>query len=241
MTNQLAALAAFTLATEASAAFVGWAAFTRIEGGTVFLDVFANFSAPGDRVLNVFNSNITAADCSFLQEGTVARKGWAPAPGQTSEDADSFMTIGMMESGGVAYAGSTTAGDPGFTGTPGAWNGTPISAPMPTIPANAGWYSNLPTTPQAIAFDLGAIDGGTWQNRTAAFGVWVSHFAFDATLLGALPRVSFSASVGYKENAIPGPAVFGTGSTSFALIPAPGAVACLACAGAASARRRVRR
>ena len=239
MSFAIAAAGCGLLAGSADAGFVGWAAATRTSGTTVFVDVVANFDAGADRVLNVFDATIVASGTAFLQEAVTSRKAWAPSLGQTGEDRDSFMTLGGQSADSFGAAGSTTAGDPNFTGTPGAWNGTPLSAAMTTVPPDAGWYSNDPSSTEIVAIDLDTVRGAAWQGRSARYGVWVAHFAFDAATVLPGSTVSFQATVGYKPNANPGGASFGSASGMF-VVPAPGAAALLGAAItiAAGGRRR---
>ena len=240
MRNTLAALAALSFSVPASAAFVGWSALTRVDAATstVFVDVVANFDSSADRALNVFNANISVSGAQFLQDTSIGRKAWAPQIGQTSRDRDSFMTIGMFETSEATFAAST-AGDPNFTGTPGAWSGTPLSAPSTSIPPNAGWYTSNPTSTENVAFDLSTVEDGDWQNRQAGFGVWVAHFALDQSAIAAGASISFGAKVGYKASAAPGSAIIGNDTQTF-LIPAPGALALLGAAGLIGSRARLR-
>jgi hypothetical protein len=237
----LPALAVLSLSAPASAAFVGWAAYSRVDAATstVFVDVFANFDGASDRVLNVFNANVAASGAGFLQSGLTSRKAWAPQAGQTVDDRDSFMTIGGTFAGEEFYASAATGGDPGFTATAGAWNPTILSTPSTAVPANAGWFAGNPNSVDIVAIDLDAATGGLWQNRAARYGVWVAHFAFDATTVSAGDTVSFSSQVGYKANGNPGGALYGTDARVFS-IPAPGAIALLAAAGLVGSRVRVR-
>ena len=231
---------ALACAARGHAGFVGWAAASRIDGGTLFVDVVANFDSADDRVLNVFDAQVTAVGASFLQDSAIARKAWRPETGQSGADRDSFMTIGTADSG-FGLAGTGTAGDPNFTSAPGAWNPTLFSAPSESVPPKAGWYAADPASMEAIAFDLDAIGGASWQGRQARYGVWVAHFAFDLDPGPAKAALGFSGSVGYKSTPGPGGAQFGSGSAQFAVIPAPGAVTLLAAAGLIGLRPRVRR
>jgi hypothetical protein len=241
MRPTLPAVAALTLSTPASAAFVGWAAYTRTELGssTVFVDVFATFDGAADRALNVFNGNIGASGATFLQAGSIGKKAWAPQAGQSAGERDSFMTVGGLLVGGEYYASSATGGDPSFTGTAGAWNPTILSTPSTTIPANAGWFASDPFGTDNVAVDLDAAVGGEWQSRTAQFGVWVAHFAFDAASVAPGATVTFNAKVGYKTGTGPGGSIVAADARTF-MIPAPGAIALLGAAGLVGARVRMR-
>ncbi len=237
----LPALAVLSLSAPASAAFVGWAAYSRVDAATstVFVDVFANFNGASDRVLNVFNANISTSGASFLQSGAMARKAWSPQIGQTVDDRDSFMTIGGLVAGDEFFASSSTGGDPSFTATAGAWNPTILSTPSTAVPVNAGWFAGDPNSSDIVAIDLDGATGGSWQNRTAQYGVWVAHFAFNAASVTPGASVTFNAKAGYKSSAAAGSPLFGNDSQSFA-IPAPGAVALLGAAGLIGSRVRVR-
>lgn len=235
-----ASAAALCCAAPAGAGFVGWAAASRIDGTTLFVDVVANFDSAADRLLNVYDAQIGVVGAAFLQDLAMPRKAWAPAAGQTGGDRDSFMTIGGT-AGLFDAASASTGGDPGFSSTPGAWAPTPLSAPSTSVPPNAGWYASDPSGAEILAMDLEPASGLDWQNRSGRYGVWVAHFAFDLASLAPGGSIGFAGQVGFKATDGPGGAMFGGGSARFSIIPAPGALTLLAAAGVLGARARGRR
>jgi len=238
-----AVLGAAVIASPSLAGFTGWTALSRTSGSVLLVDVLANFSDANARALNVWDANITVTGASFLQQATLQRKGWAPAADQGPDDHDSFMTLGHVDELGITYVGQNVHGDPSFTSTPGAWNGTISSAPSMAVPTNAGWYC-VPTSAapgQVQAIDLDSIENsGLWQHRTGTHGVWVAHFAFDLASIAAGARLSFAASVGYRPDALPGNPIVGLGSSQFLLtVPTPGvSIAMLVFALGGRSRRR---
>jgi hypothetical protein len=231
-----AMVGAFSLATTgAHAGFVGWTGYVHSSGGYVMLDVFAAVSNSQDHLLNVFNTQITANGTTFYQAPGLATKAWSPYFGTSSMDsADSFVTLGVFESTGTNYSATGTAGDPNFAG----YSPTPVSAPSTTIPAGAGWYTTQPLSSESDAKPTPAFFTGSWQGAQAPMGIWVAHFAFEASTITAARSVSFLGTAGYRV----GPstvAEFGTNAQVF-MLPAPGALALVAGAATRLRSRRTR-
>ncbi len=221
--------------TGANAAFVGWTGHVHSSGGYVMLDVFAGVSSAQDHLLNIFGTQITANNASFYQAPGLANKAWSPYFGTaTMNSADSFVTLGVFESTGTNYSASGTAGDPSFTD----YSPTPASAPSTTIPTGAGWYTNQPLSAESDARQLPAFYAGNWQGAQAPMGIWIAHFAFDASTLVAGSSVSFSGSAGYKVGTSTN-AEFGTDAQVFVL-PTPGAIALIGSAATVLGSRRRR-
>lgn len=230
----LGAAAAATLVLSAHAGFVGWMGRATIQSAdTVTFDVFAGMSAPTDRLLNVFNANISIGAGTILQGTTAATNKWRPTLGvATMNDIDSFVTLGGYQDGGAWYAGDGTTADPGFTNY--------ATAGATTIPANAGWYASDPTSSQINAVDMSQFLGssdGVPGSTVAPYGVWVAHFA--------IKRPAGSGTLWFSMN-FSASAAFNTGqnlSASNAFFydgPAPGAAPLLALAGLARGARRRR-
>ena len=229
-------VAASCTVTGANAAFVGWTGRVHSAGGYVLLDVFAAVSSQQDHLLNVFNTQIAATGTTFYQAPGLATKAWSPYFGTSSMDsADSFVTLGVFESTGTNYSATGTAGDPNFAG----YSPTPVSAPSTTIPAGAGWYTTQPLSSESDAKPKPAFFGaGSWQGAQAPMGIWVAHFAFEASTITAESSVSFLGTAGYKVGSST-VAVFGTDAQVF-MLPAPGALALLAGAATRLRSRRTR-
>ena len=223
------------VATGAHAGFVGWTGYVHSSGGYVMLDVFAGVSSSQDHLLNVFSTEIAAIGTTFYQAPGLATKAWNPYFGtSTMNSADSFVTLGVFESTGTNYSASGTAGDPSFTG----YSPTPASAPSTAIASGAGWYTTQPLSAESDAKPLPAFFAGSWQGAQAPMGIWVAHFAFDASTITAQSAVSFLGSAGYKVGASTN-AEFGTDARVFVL-PAPGAFALMAGAATRLRKRRTR-
>ena len=225
----VAVIGAASIATAANAGFVGWVARWR-DGGTHWvLDIYAGMSAPTDKLLNVYNANITSTNgAAFYQGATASTNKWCPTLGVANiDDVDSFVTMGGFDDGGVYYCGDTTTADPNFTNY--------ATSNATTIPANAGWFTSDPTSPQVVATSLANQAGVAWTGSALAnYGVWVGHFLTiknEASNSGS--GISFSASAAFNTG------TNATDSRYFAWnIPAPGALALLGFAGLAPRRRR---
>jgi MYXO-CTERM domain-containing protein len=216
-------------------------------------------SNSSDKFLNVYDANIsTTVAGGFFQQAGLANKTWKPDTAgfsNTRNSIDSFMTAGTFSGGAYAgqyYASTNTNGDPNFTGT--SWNATPASAAATTIPANAGWYTGDPTSidnaaqllaPLAVGytrFDTGATaasgnTAGSVGSANAQYGIWCSHLVIAGTLNANLMTslISWSASASIKDGVT---SATTQAISTFAAVPAPGALALLGVAGFASRRRR---
>ena len=248
-----------SLVASADAGFSGFVALAKQQGGNVIVDIYTAVGNASDKFLNVYNLNAsTTAAGGFFQATGLTNKTWKPDAASftsTRNSIDSFMTAGTYSGGaygGEFYASSNTTGDPNFTGT--TWNATPASPAATTIPANAGWFSADPpsvdNTAQLLAplavgytrFDTGATaasgnTAGSVGSANAQYGIWCSHIVIAGTLNANLMTslISWSGSASIKDGV--------SGATTqaistFAAIPAPGALALLGVAGFASRRRR---
>ena len=231
------AAAASAVVASADAGFLGFVASSRTVGAYTVIDVFAGVQNASDKFLNVYN---TTSNGVFFQATGLANKTWKPDSANfnsTRNSIDSFMTAGTYSGGaygGQYYASTNTNGDPNFTGN--SWNASPASAAATTIPALAGWYTGDPTS----------IDNGTesivgLQNRingtggaAANFGIWCAHLVLEGNqAIGT--NFTFSAFASIKDGVS---GAVSQASSSFAAVPAPGALAILGLAGFAARRRR---
>jgi len=233
----LGMVGAASLVAAADAGFLGFVASSRTVGAYTVIDVFAGVQNASDKFLNVYN---TASNGSFFQASGLANKTWKPDAANfnsTRSSIDSFMTAGTFSGGaygGEYYASTNTNGDPNFTGT--SWNATPASAAATTIPALAGWYTGDPTsvdnTTESLAGLAGRINGTGASG--ANFGIWCAHLVLTGNqVIGT--DFTFSAFASIKDGVTGGTS---QASSSFAAVPAPGAIALLGLAGFASRRRR---
>jgi len=249
-TLAIAILGTSSIIASADAGFLGFAATVRASGSNVLVDVFAMVSNASDKLLGIYNANITTTNAGgFYQQPGLNTQGWKPdCTGFTStrNSIDSFMTIGTYSGGaygGEFYASCNTNSDPNFPNN--CWN-SPI-VPCPPVPANAGWYTSDPTSvdnsAELLSFSgSGRIDSGPTAASScpasvgsagATHGIWVSHLVLANASISSF-RIEYSACAIIKDGV--------TGTTdvriSTFIIPAPGALALLGVAGFASRRRR---
>jgi len=235
----LVASAASAIAASANAGFLGFTGFSYIaSNGNRVIDVFAVVSNASDKLLNVYNANITnnagaGGATFFTQQAGLATRGWKPdaATSSRSNTIDSFMTIGV--DGGAAYEGqyyasAATGADGGFTF---GW-----STLGNTVPANAGWFLSPPTLPDSIAESLTGMTGTRVNLGPAGadsnLGVWCAHMVMSGDTTSFL----WGATAAVKDGVT---GLVSSGSvTAGELIPAPGAIALMGLAGFASRRRR---
>ena len=238
-TLAIAVVGSASLVASADAGFAGFVASVRNSGAYTIIDIFAGVQNASDKFLNVYNTNSDATG-GFFQATGLANKTWKPDAANfnsTRNSIDSFMTAGTFSGGaygGEFYASTNTTGDPNFTGS--SWNATPASPAATTIPANAGWYTGDPTSVDNSAESLAGLVGRV--NGTGAaganFGIWCSHLVLLGNkVIGT--DFTFSAFASIKDGVS---GAVSQSSSSFAAIPAPGALALLGLAGFAARRRR---
>jgi hypothetical protein len=223
--TMIASAAVLSVASAASAAFVGFEVESSTIGTLRKNVVYARFSGPTDTVLNAFHLNKTigggnpvfhhADAISGGVDSTVAGT-WNPqfvlAPGAM----DSYVCIG----GGEGFAsGNTTNADPDF----GAAGFNQAQIPFLGAPGNTtngpGWFNSNPPNLQ------GRVDA---QGR-----VKLAQFVLGA----ADGPIDLFLRVGYN-NGQAGTVQFAEGTFTINFIPAPGALALIGLAGASRARRR---
>jgi len=232
------AAAASAVVASADAGFLGFVASTRNVGAYTVIDIFAGVSNASDKFLNVYN---TASNGSFYQAAGLANKTWKPDAAtfnSTRDSIDSFMTAGTYSGaayGGVYYASTNTNGDPNFTGN--SWNASPASAAATTIPALAGWYTGDPTSVDNTTESLAGLAGRTNASGASAanYGIWCSHLVLSGNNKVIGTDFTFSAFTSIKDGVTGGTS---QASSSFAAVPAPGAIALVGLAGFAARRRR---
>jgi MYXO-CTERM domain-containing protein len=235
----LVASAASAIAASANAGFLGFTGFSYIaSNGNRVIDVFAVVSNASDRLLNVYNTDITnnagaAGATFFTQQAGTATRGWKPDGGSSTRSniVDSFMTIGVNEGTtyeGQYYAAANTSPDGAFTF---GWStlGT-------TVPANAGWFLTPPTLPDSLAESLTGMTGTRVNlgpaGQDGALGIWCAHLVMSGSTTSCL----WGATAAVKDGVT---SLVSTGSVAAGeLIPAPGAIALMGLAGFAARRRR---
>ena len=224
--------------TSADAGVIGYSSFARTaSNGNTVIDVFAVMSNASDRLLNIYNANLTTTQggstlATFVQQAGTATRGWKPdaTTSTRSNIVDSFMTIGV--DGGAPYEGQYYAS----AGTGADGNFTNWSTLAPTVPVNAGWFLSPPTLPDNVAESMAGMTGIRTNSNAAAaagtLGVWCSHFVLASGDLGARWWNATAAS----KDGLTGATITNTGTMN--MVPAPGALALLGVAGFASRRRR---
>jgi hypothetical protein len=233
----IAAVGTASFIASADAGVLGYSAFTyTASNGNVVIDVFTVVSNASDRLLNVYNVNLTTTQtgstlATFVQAAGTATRGWKPdaTTSTRSNIVDSFMTIGV--DGGAPYEGQYYAS--AGTGADGVF--TNWSSFAPTVPANAGWFLSPPTLPDNLAASMSGMTGTRTNTGTAGssnLGIWCAH----------LVMAPGTASVFWGGTSAVKDGVTGATVTTTALatnlIPAPGALALLGLAGFSSRRRR---
>ena len=169
----IAAVGSASFIASADAGVLGYSAFYKTaSNGNVVIDVFTVVSNATDRLLNVYNVNLTTTQGSstlatFVQQAGTATRGWKPdgATSTRSNIVDSFMTIGVNGGApdyGQYYASAATGADGGFTS---GW-----STLGNTVPANAGWFLSPPTLPDNMAESMAGMTGIRVNSGAAAAG-----------------------------------------------------------------------
>lgn len=214
----------------AHADFLGWSCDTAFPGSNGFwgMNVYAQFSDPGDRLFACGNAHITTSfEGGFFQ--SQSNPFWAPSGTQNQNTSlDSWVTIGTNPNGnGNAFGG--TAGGPDF--------------------ANFADYSGTTT------YDYSVIESGpsgaSWYNPNSAnsYGyatggrVLVGHFVF--YIPGTEEPIAPHGAIYWNVTAdvtlaSGGQTYVGAGDHVFFWIPGPGPLAVLAVAGLGQRRARKR-
>jgi len=214
------------IATSASATFVGWffESYAVEANGTSYavIDAFAQFDNAENRVLNVFNSQISITDGSGFHHNDFQTLTGQPGawnvvssgsiPGVVNAEIDSFVLIG-----GEIGGGNTTGLDGSFN---------PGSGPL--VPSNAGWFNSNPANNQ------GQVNGDlrTWVARFVSVGTDTARSLSFAANMGFNLGLGTPAQFAFDNGSGSGPA------TLVAFVPAPGAIALLGMAGLLGSRRR---
>ena len=180
----LGAFGAASVVASSHAGFLGFAAFARVaSNGNRVIDVVVVVSSANDRLLNVYNSNVTnnagaGGAPYFIQQAGTATRGWKPdllssTPNTRNSSIDSFMTIGVE--GGAPYYGDYYPS--GATGADGLFS-TGWTTLGNTVPNLAGWFISPPTLADNVAESLSNFSGTRINNGSAAsgsFGIWCAH------------------------------------------------------------------
>ena len=236
----IAAVGSASFIASADAGVLGYSAFYyTASNGNVVIDVFTVVSNASDRLLNVYNVNLTTTQggstlATFVQQTGTATRGWKPDANTSTRNniVDSFMTIGVdggAPYGGEYYASAGTGADGSFTN----W-----SSLAPTVPANAGWFLSPPTLPDNVAESMSGMTGtrvNTGTAGTSNLGIWCAHM-----IMAPGSANCWWAGTSAVKDGVTGATVTTTAQSTnlLAVVPAPGAIALLGIAGFASRRRR---
>lgn len=218
-------LVAAALTASANAAFLGYAAKSDIVNvsGVDYarIEVFAMFQATNEKVLNMFNANITLDGAStFYHSGGEGNETWAPSG---SNLADSRVCIGPLIGGSVSS-------DPNFLNY--NWDNG-FDPNLPPTP-NAGWFTTNPNGGQNAAAE---VTGLTENSTGSTLGVRVGRFSILNAGDTSNRRLNFSSEIKWNLVGQTG-STNGADSEIFKYVPAPGAMALLGLAGLAGRRRR---
>jgi MYXO-CTERM domain-containing protein len=258
----VSSVASLTLASAASADFVGWTSSIRSVSGGYLVNVFAATNNSTDVILNVYGGtagqpsagSITTNSAGGFLQGAGAQGVWAPSGSQNWTTLDSFLTIGgSLNTTTNAFTGNgSTAGDPPWnvtytdtdTGEETSVNAfnTPSNASgftnpyLNNIPATGGFFIAGTSSPARNLASLGANRSASSNAAAAAatFGMLVGQFYVAQNTVSEMVKFTNMGATLRRSDSTISQAAF---SVTVA-VPAPGALALLGVAGLASGRRR---
>jgi MYXO-CTERM domain-containing protein len=257
----VSSVASLTLASAASADFVGWTSSVRTVNGGFLVNIFAATNNSSDVILNVYGGtpgqpsagSITTNSVGGFKQGAGAQGVWAPSGSQNWTTLDSFLTVGgSLNTITNAFTGNgSTAGDPPWnvtytdtdTGEETSVNAfnTPSNASgfenpyLNNIPATGGFFIAGTSSPARNLASLGAARNASSNAAAAAasFGMLVGQFYVAQLSSEAVKFTNMGATLRRSDNSLSQAAFNITVG-----VPAPGALALLGVAGLASGRRR---
>jgi MYXO-CTERM domain-containing protein len=255
----VSSVASLTLASAASADFVGWTSSIRSVSGGFLVNIFAATNNSSDVILNVYGGtagqpsagSITTNSAGGFKQGAGAQGVWAPSGSQNWTTLDSFLTVGgSLNTTTNAWTGNgSTAGDPPWnvtytdtdTGEETSVNAfnTPSNASgftnpyLNNIPATGGFFIAGTSSPARSLTSLGSARNASSNAAAAAasFGMLVGQFYVAQLSSEAVKFTNMGATLRRSDNSLSQAAFNVT-------VPAPGALALLGVAGLASGRRR---
>ena len=197
------------------------------------VDMYMTSNDARDRLLNVYNANITNSlgEVSYYQ--SITNVGWIPNLQEGPFDTgaarylDSFVSIGGRNLDGsesldidgnlIQMGGNGTGTDPNF-------GGNTVNAPG----ENAGWYNGNPGYPIGLGYVNENLPGELGENLSIFIGRFSLQDSGEFDLSGEL-SVTWNQDIGLPGN-----------QATFEImeVPTPGALALLGVAGMASRRRR---
>jgi MYXO-CTERM domain-containing protein len=255
----VSSVASLTLASAASADFVGWTSSVRTVTGGYLVNIFAATNNSTDVILNVYGGtegqpsagSITTNSAGGFLQGAGTQGVWAPVGSQNWTTLDSFLTIGggFNTTSQAFLANGNTAGDPpwnvtytdtdtGETASANAFNTASNASGfenpyLNNIPATGGFFIAGTTSPARSLAALGANRNASSNAAAAAasFGMLVGQFYVAQLSSEAVKFTNMGATLRRSDNSLSQAAFNVT-------VPAPGALALLGVAGLASGRRR---
>jgi hypothetical protein len=256
----VSSVASLTLASAASADFVGWTSSVRTVNGGFLVNIFAATNNSSDVILNVYGGtpgqpsagSITTNSVGGFKQGAGAQGVWAPSGSQNWTTLDSFLTVGgSLNTTTNAFTGNgSTAGDPPWnvtytdtdTGEETSVNAfnTPSNASgfenpyLNNIPATGGFFIAGTSSPARSLAALGANRNASSNAAAAAagFGMLVGQFYVAQLGVDSVKFTNMGATLRRSDNSL------SQAAFNISVIPAPGALALLGVAGFASRRRR---
>ena len=258
----VSSVASLTLASAASADFVGWTSSVRTVNGGFLVNIFAATNNSSDVILNVYGGtpgqpsagSITTNSVGGFKQGAGAQGVWAPSGSQNWTTLDSFLTVGgSLNTTTNAFTGNgSTAGDPPWnvtytdtdTGEETSVNAfnTPSNASgftnpyLNNIPATGGFFIAGTSSPARNLASLGAnrAQSSNAAAAAASFGMLVGQFYVAQNTVSEMVNFNNMGATLRRSDSTLSQAAF---SVTVA-VPAPGALALLGVAGFASRRRR---
>jgi hypothetical protein len=255
-------VASLTLASAASADFVGWTSSVRTVTGGYLVNIFAATNNSADVILNVYGGtagtpsagSITTNSAGGFLQGAGAQGVWAPSGSQNWTTLDSFLTIGgSLNTTTNAWTGNgSTAGDPPWnvtytdtdTGEETSVNAfntqsneSGFTNPyLNNIPATGGFFIAGTSSPARSLASLGAARNVSSNTaaENATFGMLVGQFYVAEAASEAVKFTNMGATLRLGASGPLSQAAFNLTVE----LPAPGALALLGVAGFASRRRR---
>lgn len=215
------------LATQVNAHFTGFTAeYITLGNGHVIQNVYANFTNANDRLLNIYNTNITTTNPGGFHQ-SAANPTWKPSSTQYKNTSDdSWVTIGTNPDGSQR-ANGLTEGDPNFINFDDSNDSTDFSC-VENDGGGAGWFYVPPDYGYGDAFD---------QNR-----VLVAHFVWVAPPDGGVATTGWQVTIqmilaGQSQTSSATPP---TQEFDYDHVPSPSVLALLAMGVTPAARRRQR-
>ena len=226
--------------TSVDAGVLGFSSFAyTASNGNIVIDVFAVMSNASDRLLRIYDANLTTTQggstpSTYVQPaGTASASVWEPVFSSTrSNTVDSFLTFGV--DGGGPYGGEYYASAVIITFPP---NPNPFPPNGNQVLLNVAWGGLSPLLDN-VAESMSVMTGTRTDSSAAAagsnLGVWCAHLVIASGDFGAR---WWNATAAAKDG-VTGATNTNTGTMQMYPVPAPGVLALLGVAGFASRRRR---